>query len=128
MTFDAERIALELIAALRGPLERLERRNRGEADQARRAAASVAHNLSEGRRRAGRDRTHFWRVAAGSATELRTALAIARAWGWLPEEELRDATTLLDRVLAITWRLVHPRRGRASRDGTTVASDEPPRP
>jgi hypothetical protein len=46
MTFDAERIALELIAALRDPLERLERRNRAHADQARRAAASIAHNLS----------------------------------------------------------------------------------
>ena len=56
MTFDAEKITLELIAALRGPLERLERRNRAQADQARRAAASAAHNLSEGRRRAGRDR------------------------------------------------------------------------
>ena len=109
MTFDAERIALELIAAVRGPLEHLERRNRAHADQARRAAASIAHNLSEGRRRAGRDRTHFWRTSAGSATELRTALAIALAWGWLSDDELRLARALLDRVLAITWRLVHPR-------------------
>src|SRR5262249_23771433 len=77
MTFDAERVSLELIIALREPLERLELRNRAHADQTRRAASSVAHNLSEGRRRAGRDRFHLWRTAAGSAAELRTALAIA---------------------------------------------------
>jgi four helix bundle protein len=118
MTFDAERVALEMIAAVRGPLERLEQRNRAQADQARRAAASVAHNLSEGRRRAGRDRTFFWRTSAGSAAELRTALAIALAWGWLSVEELRPVGALLDRILAMTWRLVHPSRG-----GTT--SEEP---
>jgi hypothetical protein len=42
---------LDLIAALREPLEKLERRNPAQADQARRAASSAAHNLSEGRRR-----------------------------------------------------------------------------
>ncbi|HKA87300.1 MAG TPA: four helix bundle protein [Haliangiales bacterium] len=110
MTFDAERVALELIVALRGPLERLEQRNRAHADQTRRAAASIAHNLSEGRRRAARDRTHFWRLSAGSAAELRTALAIASAWGWVPATELAPAHALLDRILAMTWRLVHPRR------------------
>ncbi len=111
MTFDAERVSLELIAGLRAPLERLERRNRAHADQARRAAASVAHDPSEGRRRAGRDRVHFWRMAAGSAAELRTALAIAVAWGWLSDEELDPARALLDRVMAMTWRLANPRRG-----------------
>ncbi len=116
MTFDAETVTLELIAALRGPLERLERRSRTHADQARRAAASTALNLSEGRRRAGRDRIHFWRTAAGSAAELRTALAIASAWGWLSDEELGPARALLDRVLAMTWRLVHPKRGGAAAD------------
>ncbi len=125
MTFDAERIALELIAALRAPLERLERRNRAQADQGRRAAASVAHNLSEGRRRAGRDRIHFWRTAAGSAAELRAALAISCAWGWLSEEDLRTAGVLLDRILAMTWRLVHPRLGLASADGNPLSLEEP---
>jgi four helix bundle protein len=109
MTFDAERVSMDLITALRGPLEMLERRNRALGDQARRAATSVALNLSEGRRRSGRDRTHFWRIAAGSAAELRTALAVARAWGWLGDDD-RPVDELLDRVLAMTWRLARPRR------------------
>jgi four helix bundle protein len=124
MTFEAEKIALELIAALRQPLVSLERRNRALADQARRSAASVALNLSEGRRRAGRDRAHFWRIAAGSAAELRTALGIAQAWGWLSKDDLRLATTLLDRVLAMTWRLVHPRPEGHPGAGSLLPSPE----
>ena len=109
-TFDAERVALEMIAALRKPLERLERRNRQHAAQAREAASSVPHNLSEGRRRRGRDRLYHWSVAAGSAGELRNNLAVAVAWGWLTDEELLIGRSLLDRVLAMTWRMLHPRR------------------
>ncbi|HKA91895.1 MAG TPA: hypothetical protein VKE22_29735 [Haliangiales bacterium] len=57
----------------------------------------------------------MWRTAAGSAAELRTALvAIAEAWGWLSSEELRPTDTLLDHVLAMTWRLVHPKNTAAT--------------
>jgi hypothetical protein len=37
----------------------------------------VALNLDEGRRRAGQDRLHHFRVALGSAAELDTALRLA---------------------------------------------------
>ena len=109
MPFDAETIALELIRSLRTPLEQLQRRNVALADQARRAATSIALNVSEGRRREGKDRLHLWRIAAGSAAELRTALQVAMAWGHLGEEELRPAAGLLDRMLAVLWRLTRAR-------------------
>jgi len=110
MKFDAERVSLELLRALRVALERLHRRNPALADQARRAATSIALNISEGRRRAGKDRIHLWRIAAGSAAELRTALAAAEAWGWLTAEELAPAREFLDRVMAMLWRLCGPAR------------------
>jgi four helix bundle protein len=78
--FEAYEVALELVAALRPVLVQLGRRDRDLADQMRRAAASVVLNLAEGARRTGRDRLHFYRIAAGSAAEVRAALAVARAW------------------------------------------------
>ena len=109
-TFDAEKIALELIRALRAPLSSLERSDRSLADQARRAATSVPLNISEGNRRVGKDRVHFFRIAAGSAAEVRTALVVAVSWGYLTEEETQPALKLADRLLAILWRLTHAKR------------------
>jgi hypothetical protein len=68
------------------------------------------------RRRSGRPisraaqknvRLHHWRVAAGSADEVRTALRVAVAWGDFDEPDAADALGLLDRVLAMLWRLTH---------------------
>jgi hypothetical protein len=61
--------------------------------------------LAEGRRRAGADRLHSWRVAAGSAEEVRAALRVAEAWGDLSAAEVSAAIVLLDRLLAMLWRL-----------------------
>jgi hypothetical protein len=53
------------------------------------------------------DRRHHWRVAAGSANEVYTTLRVAVAWGKLQQSEVDEALRLLDRVLAMTWRLTH---------------------
>jgi four helix bundle protein len=73
----------------------------------RRAASSVALNLAEGNRRTGQDRLQFFRIAAGSAAEVRAALEVALAWGYIDAAPL--AETELDRVLAMVWRLTHRR-------------------
>ena len=100
--------ALGLVTGLRLVLDGLVKSDRALADQLRRAASSVALNIAEGNRRTGKDRAHFFRIAAGSAAEVRAALDVARAWGMVgaaPEAEAE-----LDRVLAMLWRLTH-RRG-----------------
>ena len=107
MAFDALDIAVALAAALREPLARLRQHDKDLADQARRAANGVALQIAEGRKRQGRDRLHLWRIAAGSAEELGTALRLAVAWGYLDPESLRVPRELLDRVLAMLWRLSH---------------------
>jgi len=104
--FDALEVSLDLVRSLRVPVLRLRRRDRALSDQVRRAASSVALNLAEGRRRSGADRTHCWRIAAGSAEELRAALRVALAWGALENRDVSQALELLDRVLAMLWRLV----------------------
>ncbi len=80
------------------------------ADQAQRAACSVPLNLAEGHGRFGRDRVYHYRVAYGSAKEAGSALQMLAAGGFVDADEAAEAAELLDRVRAMTWRLVHPRR------------------
>ena len=73
-------------------------------------AVSVAANLAEGAGRAGRDRSYHWRIAYGSALESRSHLELLQLATAIDEAQAREALELLDRVCAMTWRLLHPRR------------------
>ena len=105
MEFKALELSLSAIRSLRHPVGAIARRDPKLADQIRRASASVALNLSEGRRRMGKDRTQHWRIASGSADEVRTALRVSEAWGYLKRADIQVALSTLDQVLAILWRL-----------------------
>jgi four helix bundle protein len=105
MAFVAFDVAIDLIRHLREPLAAIVERDPALAQQLRRAAASVAMNLSEGRRRRGRDRIHLWRVAAGSADEVAAGLRVAEAWGHVDASLIAPALARCDRVLGMLWRL-----------------------
>ena len=105
--FQALESSIDMIRSLRTPLGRIRRQDPDLARQLRRALASVPLNLSEGRRRAGRDRTHHWRIACGSLDEARTALRVAEALGYLRLDGMRESLELIDRVAGLTWGLVH---------------------
>ena len=107
--FEAYQVALELIAALGPVIDQIQRRDPDLARQLRKAGSSVALNLAEGSRRSGRDRIHLYRVAAGSAGEVRAALAVAGAWRYADPARIDRADQLSDRELAMLWRLTHPR-------------------
>ena len=100
--FDA---SLDLIRSLRELIEVVQRRDGDLAKQLRKAAASISLNISEGNRRRGKDRIHLWRMAAGSAAEVRSCLYIAGAWGYLESSAIIEPPELLDRILAMLWRL-----------------------
>ncbi|MEW6744208.1 MAG: four helix bundle protein, partial [Planctomycetota bacterium] len=89
------------------PLARVRKSDPKLFDQIRRAASSVPLNIAEGSRRHGKDRLQLYRIAAGSADELRTALRVALAWGELDRPAVAEPLVLLDRVLAMLWRLTH---------------------
>ena len=99
--------ALGLVSALRPVLGQLKKSDRALADQLRRATSSVVLNIAEGNRRSGQDRVQFFRIAAGSAAEVRAALEVAAAWGMIDAAPTAEAE--LDRVLAMLWRLTHRR-------------------
>ena len=107
MSFDVLEVSLALIRSLQSPLSVVRTRDSKLYSQIRTAASSVALNISEGNMRAGKDRIHLWRVAAGSAAEVRTALRVAEAWGDLDPATITRPLELLDRVEAMLWKLTH---------------------
>jgi four helix bundle protein len=107
--FAAYDLAMQAATALRPLLDIINRRDPDLCRQIRRAASSVAMCLDEGSQRAGRDRLHLYRVAAGSAAEVRTALTLAATWDYVSTNQAAPAHALLDRVVAILWRLTHPK-------------------
>ena len=73
-------------------------------------AAFVPANLAEGHSRTGRDRSHLWRIAHGSAKEVDCHLRLLASAGAIDRSRVDDALESFDRVRAMLWRLVHPDR------------------
>jgi len=101
MSFDVERVSYELIAALRPLLPRIQRRDRALAVQLTRAASSISLNVSEANYSdPGNRRARFF-TAAGSANETRAAVG----WGYFTSADAQGPLVLLDRILAMLWKL-----------------------
>ena len=79
-------------------------------DQVIRAAVSVPANLAEGHGRQGRDRQYLWSVAFASAKEVDVHIRVLIMAGVVDERQAGKALELFDRVRAMTWRLMHPKR------------------
>jgi four helix bundle protein len=107
MAFEALDVSLSFLAALADIDAQLMRRDPDLARQLRRAGSSIALNLAEGRQRAGRDRAHCYRIAAGSAAEVTAALDVALAWRHVTPAQRAALDATLDRVRAMLWRLTH---------------------
>jgi len=98
-------IGLAVVEALRPLMARIGACDGDLARQIRRAASSVPLNVAEGRRRSGKDRAYHYRVAAGSAAEVRAALRVVAAWGYLEAHELAAPLALCDRELRLLYGL-----------------------
>jgi four helix bundle protein len=107
--FIARQVASQVIHSLPSLIAALAKHDRDLADQLRRAGASILLNIVEGNRRVGRDRLHFFRIAAGSAAEVDAALEVAIAFRYLDTASVATTRSLLDRQLALLWGLTHKR-------------------
>jgi four helix bundle protein len=105
--FIAYEVSVQLVTSLRELVPLIERSDRDLADQMRRAASSVVLNLAEGQRSAKGNKQKHYAIAHGSANEVKASLELARAWGWI--DEAKQPAAVLDRLLALLWRLTHPR-------------------
>ena len=110
MRFEALELSLQLIRKLRPIVAIIQTHDRKLAEQVRTAANSSSLNLAEGNRRAGKDKLHFWRISSGSTDETRASLRVAEAWGYVSSRQISETLHLADRLLAVTWRLIHPRK------------------
>ena len=105
--FDAYEVSLQLTRSLRPHLVRLRSCDASLTNQLTRALSSVPLNLSEGRRRVGKDRTHLFRVAEGSVAEVRACIDTAEALGYIERDGLEESLAFIDRMQAMCWRLTH---------------------
>jgi four helix bundle protein len=96
-------VAKQLIVQLRDLLPTIQRVDEELADQARRAASSVLLNLAEGQRFTNGNKLRHYEIAQGSANEIRGALDAAEGWGYIGEAT--EVRALLDRLLALLWKL-----------------------
>jgi four helix bundle protein len=110
--FIAYEVSLELVQSLRSLVPAIEASDRDLGDQIKRAASSVVLDLAEGQRLTKGTKAKHYAIAHGSANEVKAALRTAIGWGWI--EEADAALAILDRLLALLWRLTHPRSSRAA--------------
>ena len=105
--FEVYEVSREALRKLRPAIDEVQRSDRDLARQMRRAGASVTLNIAEGWRRLGRDRRQLYLVAAGSNAEVRAALDVSEALGYLDSKAYAELDMLLDRVSAMLYRLTH---------------------
>ena len=105
MRFIALELSLQIVRKLRVLVPLIRRHDRKLFTQISTAATSVSLNLGEGSRRVGNDRTHLFRVASGSAEEVRTAIRVAEAWGYFDESRAGDVLDDIDRLQRLIYGL-----------------------
>ena len=106
--FEAEAVADQIV----NEVARVVRRIRGDAElarQMRNSTQSLSNNVGEGAGRFGKDRVLIFSYAYGSGRELKRQLKFAVAFGHVEDASLERVRGLLDRELAMLWRLIHAR-------------------
>jgi len=109
-SFMALDLALQAAGTAIALVDKVPPKLRSIADQLIRSASSVPANLAEGHGRIGRARLNHYRIAYGSAKEVDVHLRILALAGAIEGSKADEALELFDRVRAMVWRLVNPRR------------------
>jgi four helix bundle protein len=102
---EARKVALQLVRELRTLVPVIARHDRNLADQLKRAVDSVGLNLGEGESSQKGNKQKHYSLAHGSANEVRAALDLASAWGYVEPSE--GTLAILDRLMRLLWGLTH---------------------
>jgi len=98
-------LAICAIETLRPVVSRIRQCDRDLGEQIRRALSSVALNIGEASGTSGGNRAARFSTAAGSNAEVRAALRVAVAWGYVSAGQVEPGEELLDRIAAMLHRL-----------------------
>jgi len=109
MAFEFLEVAIQLVQHSGPVLKKVQAHDRDLERQLRKAVSGIPSSIAEGNRRGGKDRPYLFRTAAGSADEMRVRLITAVAFGYVNSVDIGPMLALIDRVLALSWRLTHPR-------------------
>ena len=109
--FDTYEVSVQLNRSVKPIVEVIKRQSAELADQLHRAAMSVTLNVAEGSRSSDGNKKRHFAIAQGSANEVRACVDLAETWGWIADT--REVRGLLDRELALLWKLTHRRDARA---------------
>ena len=107
MALQVAALGIQLIETLQPLMARIKQRDRSLADQLARAATSVCLNIGEAEHSEAGNRRMRFCSAAGSASEVRMAVRVAVAWRYLAKRDGEPAEALLNRIIAILWKLTH---------------------
>ncbi len=110
MKLNVLEVALQLIRALRPLILKIAKHDRSLADHLKRSSTGVALGLGEGAYSRHGNQIARFTESISSCSESRLALKVAVASGYLGEVEIVEADEIADRVMAMTYRLIHPRR------------------
>ena len=121
---DVYKLAIEFIAwvgeLVDGPLAGLRLNATKHLDE---ASQSIANNIAEGNgKRSRTDRCRFLDIARGSALECAACLDGLAARRRLSESEVVEGKRLLERVVAMLWRMIESLQGHASTSTSTSRS------
>ena len=105
MAFITYDVSLDLIRSLRDIVPIIKKYDKDLAEQIHRAASSVTLNLGEGARSTAGNQRARYESAHGSANEVKAALQVAASWGWV--DDLAPQLAILDRLLALLWKLTN---------------------
>lgn len=96
-----------MIEVVQPLIVRIKQKDQALADQLSRAACSVTLNIAESNYSDPGNRRARLFTAAGSANEVRAALKVAIARAYCSPADVVVAQQLLDRVVAMLWKLTH---------------------
>jgi len=97
-------VVLDVVRGVKPVIEEIERKDPDLARQMRRAACSVALNLSEGMYSRGKNRGARYHTAMGSMRETLACIEVSQALGYLRSVE-PGLLRRIDDVLAVLYRL-----------------------
>ena len=109
MSLHVHPLAISAIFSFNPALLAIKRHARNLVAQLRTALTSVALNIGEADYSdLGIMRTRL-HSAAGSANDVRAAIAVATAWGYVKDHDIAEGLDLIDNTLAMLFRLIHGR-------------------